>query len=53
MSLVVVVGESLLQHVLTAWVEEIERLVKDDELRPVEQCRYDADFLFVGRMSAK
>ena len=40
----VIFHEQLLQMVLTAGVEEVERFVKYDELRACEQCRHDAHF---------
>lgn len=38
----VIVGEEPLQSFLTAWVEEVERFVEDDDLRVVDECRDDS-----------
>lgn len=43
----VIFHEQLLQMVLTAGVEEVERFVEDDELWACEQCRHDAHLLLV------
>ena len=47
-SLLVVVYEQALEGVLATWVEEVERLVEDEELRLIDKSRDDTYLLLVA-----
>ena len=47
-SLLVVVYEQALEGVLATWVEEVERLVEDEELRLIDKSRDDSYLLLVS-----
>ena len=46
--LLVILREQMLQHVLAGGVEEVERLVQNDNLRTVEESCHDAHLLLVA-----